>query len=271
MGSKARFASSILDAMERRFGKATTWTTFYDVCCGTASVGIEALKRNPRLKVICVDAGNFGRFWEIFQADKAGVIKAVQRLYADASSMAAACRIVNETPQSKSAATWAAQFLAATGGSLYTRPANDFDGKKGKIWHTTCSLGGDTHAPNAARTAAARLVEKLQAVPRFKAVWGQAENIRWPRGGKVVAVMDPPYVATNAGYAKGIDIPKVVQAALDAGVQVALCHDSPYPGVKGPSIKLRSVVGNKPGVCLRNLCREEWLIFPTGTDAAKKR
>lgn len=244
-GSKTRFAGPIVDALEGAFGPVTGWPAFVDVCAGTASVLIEALRRAPRLGAVAVDAGAWGAFWCAFQADRAGVEAGVSALVDEGK--AAVCRRLAGTARTVDPTRWAAEFLLVQGAMRHGQPIPlDDEGN----WHRN----PNACIPGSARASHTGLVARLAAVPRFAAVHARAERMTFPRG--AIVYIDPPYLKTMSGYAVACDVPAIVRNAVAAGCRVAVSHHTAYPGVEGPIITITAAR------CLRDVCRRELLILP---------
>lgn len=251
-GSKFRFAPAIVDEMEAAFGPAAWWPAFVDVCAGTASVTLEVLRRAPALapRAIAVDAGLWGAFWEAFHADRAGVRAQVAALLADGGGRAAACRRLVGTPMNKDAAKWAGEFLIIQGAMRHGRALPPE--AEGGLWNPVNPNACVT--PALRRASADGLLARLDAVPAFKAVRGDAAGAKFPEN--AVVYIDPPYLGTIGYRGLHCDVVAVLRAATKARGKAALSHHVPYPGVTGP----QKVVTTER--CLRRVCHRELLIVP---------
>lgn len=256
-GAKRRYAEKIVDAMERRFGKATTWGRFFDLCCGTGAVATEVARRAPKLTITVVDLGPWGRFWAEYGKNKAGVISALRRAMPDGTSRGTACRRLLGKPVGSGAA-WAGAFLAVQGGTLYGRIPGDWR----KRWRTTCVL------PTAGGHGAERVVEKLMAVPPLRGVHGRAEDQTFRKGD--VVYIDPDYVGTSGYQGNHCPVPLIATKVLKAGGRLAVSHHMAYPGVTGPTVTITAnrcmTAGTKKGA--GQDCKREVLIFVERVTAA---
>jgi site-specific DNA-adenine methylase len=244
-GSKARFAVAIVNALEVRFGAASSWTHFYDLCCGTASVASEVARRAPALPVTVVDAGPWGDFWATFQSDRAAVLAAIQALYAGQPDTGTICRLLNDKPKAADDAERAAQFITILRAQYMGRLPTDGDGK----WHATCTTRTAGKTP-------AFLLNRLKRTPRFRGVHAYAEHMR-PAAQSVVYI-DPGYHGLTSGhYNDTCDVARVLAVGKLQGVKgFAISHHKAYPGVEATPVTVTSER------CHDDVCRKELLLFP---------
>jgi len=250
-GSKRRYAALIVDELEKAWGPAAKWGTFYDACAGSGHVTLEVARRAPNLDFVMIDKGPWGRFWAAYVADRAGVRRGIERNVREGESLGTACRRFNGKPQPSKPTQWAAEFIPVLRGNLYTRLP-----KEGEVWKTTCVPA------QASGRGPGKLLEKLDAMPkRLKVHVADAATVAYARGSHVY--VDPDYTGT-AGYSGNVcNVPALVQSAYKRGViAVAVSHDKPYPGLEGRLVTLatRCAFGRKKGGT--KVCSPEVLIFP---------
>jgi hypothetical protein len=250
-GSKRRYAALIVDELEKAWGPATGWGTFYDACAGSGHVTLEVARRAPNLDFVMIDKGPWGRFWAAYAADRSGVRRGIERNVREGESLGTACRRFNGKPQPRKPTQWAAEFIPVLRGNLYTRLP-----KEGEVWKTTCVPA------QASGRGPGKLLEKLDAMPkRLKVLVADAATAPYTKNAHVY--VDPDYTGT-AGYSGNVcNVPALVQSAYKRGVTaVAVSHDKPYPGLEGRLVTLatRCAFGRKKGGT--KVCSPEVLIFP---------
>ena len=254
MGSKRRYAPSIVDQLERRWGKAASWGRFYDACAGSAQVALEVRRRAPRLPIVLVDIGPWGEFWAEYMRHPEAVERALSELGLEGRG--AVCRRLNgHTPRG---AKGAAEFLAMTQGTVYGRLPAGGNTYLGKPWRSTCIPSGRGSRGQEKVIEALRL---LRSGP-LQALHADAMAAPYTKGAVVYA--DPDY-RSGAGHYRGnrCDPVELVRHARHRGVtRIAISYPRAL-AIPASSVSLGrrcSPAGSRTSAGPR--CTGERLLFP---------
>lgn len=204
-GGKRRLAAKILDIIQPAADES-----FYDLCCGSGAVSIELVKRRfPVHRLIMVDVGLWGLFWEMVGAGRF-----------DLQTFAEYCREVPKNAQQIPSflSTLAEQPPDSNKVYIYLLlQAGAFGGKQiyedGRTWRN-CFFR-DVWIPSKTSVRrqlvnpmimAATLLERVKIIcERMLGVTGIQADIKriTPKAGAIVYI-DPPYTETT-GYAYTFD------------------------------------------------------------------
>lgn len=220
-GGKQRLCEKILNIIEE---ENNSGFVFYDLCCGSGSVGLEAFNRG--YEVILVDKGPFGLFWEkignntfdldIFRSeiDKLPSVEGIQRYLKDLSD-----RPVDEN-------LFVYHYLLLQAGSFGSK----------QIW-----IEGNKWCNNSFRSywlpteSSNRKSPVNPMMPMPETLYSRVENIVFNQNDKIqgyykdvfdvidiikqdtrnkVIYIDPPYMNTT-GYFDNFDIYELIDKLID--------------------------------------------------------
>lgn len=254
-GGKARLAAKIIE----RIGMPCDGL-FYDVCCGSGAVGIQAvLSGQPPTRVVMVDASPWGLFWSMIGNGSFDV----QRFGALCAAIPADPRFIKphiealfrDKPGDDLVYVFLLLQAAAVGGCPI-----DWDGESWKrtsgfrdYWQPT-SASKRRSPVNPMMPMPKTILERVRGLSDLMrgviGVHGGAESVAYERG---VVYVDPPY-SGRSGYFYGLDVDdfaRSISVPVWVSEGFALTSESyliSSPRAKGGVTGLRSRPAN-----------EEWL------------
>jgi site-specific DNA-adenine methylase len=206
-GGKTRIADAIADLLLAEFKPGQD---VYDLCCGCGAVSIALVRKglDPK-RIVMVDSGPWGAFWEMIGAGTFDVDyfrDVVGLLPKDPRDIHAALEALSKTDASRKLSIYMFPLLQA--GSFGGKPVS-IDGSKWVVhgfrdyWVPTETSNRRSHVNPMMpmpETLLGRVVELASAMRGVRGFHKSMADVA--AGGRPLSYIDPPYLGLTDGYAK---------------------------------------------------------------------